>query len=158
MCVCFMGEREQWGWGGWSGTAGNWRMRPFLSVKILKRCLLFSSLGLYHRFSCWCPLFSHCGCSVSSSILPSLCLSSENDVMAEAMCEMPVLPPQVMFDGNPLAHQLLEGLRWNEASQSDMGRFGGIFEQLLAVSSKVEINASYCCITSLYTKCCSLHI
>lgn len=31
--------------------------------------------------------------------------------MAEAMCEMPVLSPQVMFDGRPLAHQLLEGLR-----------------------------------------------
>lgn len=42
--------------------------------------------------------------SVSSSILPSLCLSSEDDVMPEAMCEMPVLSPQVMFDGSPPSH------------------------------------------------------
>lgn len=157
-----MGERERWGWMKWHSR--ELENETDLSVQILKRCypcgslLLFSCLGLYHRFSCWCPLFSHCGSGVSSSILPSLCLSSEDDVMPEAMCEMPVLSPQVMFDGSPLAHRLLEGLRRNEASQSDMGRFCGRFEQLLAVSSKVELNVSYCCITSLYTKCCLLHI
>lgn len=42
----------------------------------------------------------------------------------------------------PLTHKLLEGLQWNERSHSDTGRlfFFRIFDQLIAVSGKVEIN------------------
>lgn len=109
------------------------------------------------RSSCWCPLFSHCGSSVSSSILPFLSLPSEDDVMHEAMCEMPVLSPQVMFDGRPSHTSSWKDDTGMRRVFQTWDTFE-IFDQLRAVSSKAEINVSNGCITSLHTKCCSVHI
>lgn len=138
-----MSEWERRKGGRWD--SGELENETNLPVQILKRCyhcgslLQFLAPNLYEllvlvpsSFSLWLR--------VSSSILPSLCFSSEDDVMPEAMCEMPVLSPQVMVDGCPSHTKLLEGLHWNERSHSDMGHFFGIFDQLIAVNGKVETN------------------